>query len=679
MTDLSQWSLLRWIPLLPLAAAVIHGLCLGLWRRRLPPLATILISCGSVGLSFLLSFVALLELTNLPPETRRLHDDLFTWIGTGSFSAEAALLLDPLSAVMILVVSGVGFLIHIYSIGYMAGDEREDAGFQRYFAYLNLFTFSMLVLVLADNLLLMFLGWEGVGLCSYLLVGFWYSDDWNAYCGSKAFIVNRLGDFGFLIGIFLLFWSLADAGRAVIAFEDIRAAFPAIAEQTVMLPGFLSWLPGAPEWRLATLIGLCFFLGAAGKSAQIPLYVWLPDAMAGPTPVSALIHAATMVTAGVYMVCRMGFLYAAAPGAQAVIAWVGVATALFAALIALAQSDIKKVLAYSTVSQLGLMFLAVGCGAFSAAMFHVVTHAFFKALLFLGAGAVILALHHEQDSDRMGGLARFLPTTHWSFLIGVLAIVGFPFTAGFFSKDEILLSARLTHLPGATWLYALALLSTALTALYMFRLYYRVFWGDCRVPRDRQSAIREPGLVVLAPLLVLAFLSFFGGWLGPAAALNPFPVDEANSNSLANFLAPALPEGTPHDIEAAQERGLAAWAMLVTALGFLVADLLYRRSPEHPARLRAALPWLHRLLEGRFYVDEGIDRALVRPTIGLSDRVLFRWIDQGLIDRVAVEGLASALRGLTLDMLRFAQSGLAQGYLFAMLLGSLALLGLLAW
>jgi len=527
LSETTEYSLLRWIVLLPLLGALAHGVSLGLLRRRMSPAVTVAVSCGSVALSFFLTFLALLELINQQGKAPVLHDGLFTWIGTGQFSAEAALLFDPLSAVMALIITGVGLLIHIYSVGYMEDDPRDDGGFQRFFAYLNLFTFSMLVLVLADNLLLLFLGWEGVGLCSYLLIGFWYSDERHAYAGSKAFIVNRIGDFGFLVGTLLLFWALAEQGQAAIAFLDIQEAFPTIAEQRVRLPETLEAIFGLPNIALPTLIGLCFFLAAAGKSAQFPLYVWLPDAMSGPTPVSALIHAATMVTAGVYLMCRLSFLLVEADGAMQIIAWVGAFTALLGAIIAIAQSDIKKILAYSTVSQLGFMFLAIGCGAFSAAIFHVVTHAFFKALLFLAAGSVILALHHEQDTDRMGGLAQHLPFTHWSFLIGVLAITGFPFTSGFFSKDEILLSAHLARVAGHETLHLLALFTSFLTAFYMFRLYFKVFWGEAR--HDLNTTLYEPQLAVLGPVVILAFLAGVGGWLGPSAALNPFPVDAANS------------------------------------------------------------------------------------------------------------------------------------------------------
>lgn len=670
MAEAAENAWLRWIPLLPLLAAAVHGISLGLLRRPLPRRATIALSCGAPIASFVLSFAALISLVRAPLGERLFVDRLFTWIAAGDLEAEMSLALDPLAAVMILIVTGVGSLIHIYSIGYMDSDHREDRGFQRFFCYLNLFTFSMLVLVLGDNLVLMFLGWEGVGLCSYLLIGFWFAEDWNAYCGSKAFIVNRIGDFGFLLGIFLLFWALAGAGQAAISFRGMEAAFPAIAEQTLALPQWLWWLPGFPEWKLATLIGVCFFLGAAGKSAQLPLYTWLPDAMAGPTPVSALIHAATMVTAGVYMVCRLSFLYAAAPGASALIAWTGAITAIFAAAIAIAQTDIKKILAYSTVSQLGYMFMAAGCGAFGASMWHVATHAWFKALLFLGAGAVILALHHEQDTDDMGGLWKLLPRTRWVFLCGVLAIAGAPYTSGFFSKDEILLSAWLAHeVPGHNWLYAIGLATAGATAFYMFRLFFRVFMGERRTPAEKRWRVHEPGDLVFMPLAVLAGFSIGGGLLiGPSDAF----VGIAGANSFANFIAPVLVE-TPHAVRHSEERWLAALATLVAGAGAAAAWLLYVKRPGFPERIRAALGPLHRFFERKFYVDELYDRLFVRPTLALSDALLFRGVDVRLIDGVLVGGPARALRAFAEVALRRLQSGLAQGYLFAMLLGTLAI------
>jgi NADH-quinone oxidoreductase subunit L len=679
MVDATPSELIRWVPLLPLIGAVVHGVLLAFLRKPLSRVLTIALSCGSVIAAFVISLLLVNDLAKLPADARVMTDHLFTWIGTANFSADAAFLLDPLSAVMILVVSGVGSLIHIYSIGYMDDDHREDKGFARFFCYLNLFTFSMLMLVLADNLLLMFLGWEGVGLCSYLLIGFWYSDKWNAYCGSKAFIVNRIGDFGFLLGLFLLFWSLSDAGQAAIAFRDIQAAFPAIAEHTVTLPSWLAFLPGFPEWRLATLIGLCFFVGAAGKSAQLPLYVWLPDAMAGPTPVSALIHAATMVTAGVYMVSRMSFVYAEAPGASAFVAWTGAITALFAATIAIAQTDIKKVLAYSTVSQLGLMFLAAGCGAFGAAMFHVVTHAFFKALLFLAAGSVILAMHHEQDTDKMGGLRKLLPITHKVFLFGVLAIAGFPFMSGFFSKDEILLAAKLAHVPGHSALYAIALGTAGITAFYMSRLYFRIFLGESRASAQVRSHVHEPANSVTYPLIVLALLSIFGGlMLGPATALDPaiwwFQIlSPEQGNAFVRFLEPAL-SLAHHEVTMSEERMLAVRSVLVAGLGGLIAGVLYVWRPALPQQIRSALGPLHKLVEAKYYVDELYDRVLVRPLVWFSERVLHRLIDAGLIDGVLVNGSAATLRGVTSGVLKYAQSGFAQSYLGWMALGTAGLL-----
>jgi NADH-quinone oxidoreductase subunit L len=678
VTGAGETILLRWIVLLPLAAAAYHMLVLGVVRRPTDRWLVVLLSCGSVGLSFLLSCIAFGQLVQLPAESRLLVDNVYTWIGAGvgseAFSAEFGLHLDPLSSVMILIVTGVGSLIHVYSIGYMHEDHREDKGFQRFFCYLNLFMFSMLVLVLGDNVVLMFLGWEGVGLCSYLLIGFWYSDRFNAYCGSKAFIVNRIGDFGFLVGIFLLFAALAEAGSPAVAFRDIEASFGKIAELSVAVP---AWLPWGPEWRLTNLIGLCFFLGACGKSAQIPLYVWLPDAMAGPTPVSALIHAATMVTAGVYMVCRMSFLYAAAPEAAAVIAWTGAATAALAATIAIAQNDIKKVLAYSTVSQLGYMFLAAGCGAYSTALFHLGTHAFFKALLFLGSGAVILALHHEQDIRKMGGLARRIPQTHWVFLIGVLAIAGFPGFSGFFSKDEILVAAFTSELPGHVWLYRIGLATAGVTAFYMFRLHFVTFFGECRAPSEVRDQVQEPPAVILNPLWVLAFFSIVAGFVGlPQVWGDLLGVEQ--SNSLANFVAPALAKaGEAHHLEHSTEYLMALAAVGASALGAVLAWLLYVRMPHLPGRIAHSLRSVHALLLNKYYVDEAYDALVVRPLVRLSDRVLFRAVDAKLIDGVGVDGSARAVRGLAGGALKYAQSGLAQTYIFFMIVGAAALVGYL--
>jgi NADH-quinone oxidoreductase subunit L len=675
MVDAGESNLLLWIPLLPLAAATYHGVMIGLVRRATPPTLAAGISCGAVILSFVLSCIALGDLLGQPEGSLLLVDNVYTWIGAGigqtAFSAELAFRLDPLSAVMILVVTGVGSLIHIYSIGYMNDDHREDKGFQRFFCYLNLFTFSMLMLVLGDNLVLLFLGWEGVGLCSYLLIGFWYSDEWNAYCGSKAFIVNRIGDFGFLIGLFLLFGALAHAGTPAISFEGIEANFGNIVDMTVTLP---AWMPFGPEWRIVNLIGLCFFVGACGKSAQLPLYVWLPDAMAGPTPVSALIHAATMVTAGVYMVCRMSFLYAAAPEASAVIAWTGGITAIVAATIAITQTDIKKVLAYSTVSQLGYMFLAAGCGGYTAAVFHLGTHAFFKALLFLGAGAVIMAMHHEQDMRQMGGLWKRLRQTRWVFLIGVLAIAGVPGLSGFFSKDEILVSAYASHVPGHMWLYGIALLTAGITSFYMFRLFFMTFTGKCRAPAEHRDHIEDPDGFVVNPLWVLAFLSVVGGYVGlPQVWGDLFGVE--NSNSLANFLVTVLATGEAHNLDHSTEYWMATAAVGIATAGGLIAYLLYVRSPELPGKLAESFSGVYRTLLNKYYVDEIYDAVFVRPLVAISDRVLFRGVDAGLIDGVAINGSASAVRAAAANGLKYVHSGMTQSYVFLMIVGAIAVVG----
>lgn len=675
-------DLLRWIPALPLLAACIHGVMLGLLRKQAPRWFVIALSCGAVFGSFLISFYAvMMQLIPLEASKRLLIDEVFTWISAGDFQAKVAFQLDPLSAVMILVVTGVGTLIHIYSIGYMDDDHRDDRGFQRFFCYLNLFTFSMLMLVLADNLPLLFLGWEGVGLCSYLLIGFWYADRWNAYCGSKAFIVNRIGDFAFLLGFFFLFWALAGAGTPTASFRGIEQAFSAISSQTVHVPEWLATLSGVSDWRLATVIGLCFFVGACGKSAQLPLYVWLPDAMAGPTPVSALIHAATMVTAGVYLVCRMHFLYAEAIGASTVIAWVGGLTAIFAATIAVCQNDIKKVLAYSTVSQLGYMFMAAGCGAYTAAVFHLGTHAFFKALLFLGSGAVILAMHHEQDMRKMGGLSKKLPITHGLFLVGVLAIAGVPPFSGFFSKDEILLSVYTAHIAGHQYLYAIGLCTALLTAFYMMRLHALTFWGKSRVAHDLEHHIEEPADTVIYPLWILAGLAIIASIAGiPSAWAELLPFLDADtvahSNSLANFLSPLFGH---HEaaLTHSEERVLAGYAVLTAATGLFAGWWLYAKKPELAFVASRLLAPLHKLLENKYYVDEIYQTLFVNPMIWISERVFYRTLDAGLIDGLGVNGPAKLLRVVALRGLRRLQTGLVQSYILLIILGSCAIVAYL--
>ncbi|HEY1266411.1 MAG TPA: NADH-quinone oxidoreductase subunit L, partial [Candidatus Binatia bacterium] len=453
-------NLLRWIPLLPLVAAVLNIFFGGRWGKKF---AGVLASAAVLG-----SFLIALRVFMLLAPDALLRDTLYTWIESEPFKVQVSFQADALTAVMLLVITGIGFLIHLYSTGYMAHDEGEA----RFFAYLNLFVFFMSVLVLADNLLLFFVGWEGVGLCSFLLVGFWFEDPVNTTAGNKAFIVNRIGDFAFLLGMLLLFWEMNGLGVPSLDFAALKDAAARISPDTVVL------------------VTLLFFIGATGKSAQIPLYVWLPDAMAGPTPVSALIHAATMVTAGVYLTARLNFLFVLAPYTLSLIAIIGAATALFAGTIAVAQNDIKRVLAYSTVSQLGYMFLAAGVGAFSAAVFHLFTHAFFKACLFLGAGSVMHAMGGEQDMRKMGGLRRRLPVTYWTYLIAGLALAGIPPTAGFFSKDRILLEAY-TSPHGSIVLWLVGWITAGLTAFYMFRQFFLVFHGTSRAPESVQAHVHE--------------------------------------------------------------------------------------------------------------------------------------------------------------------------------------------
>src|SRR6185295_483546 len=456
-------------------------------QRRFGKRAVGAIAVGTVAVAFVVSVAAFFRLVGLPEERRLLLARLFPWIHLGSLQVDVAFQVDPLSAVMILIVTGIGGLIHLYATGYM----HDDPAFWRFFAYLNLFTFAMLTLVLGDSLLLMFVGWEGVGFCSWGLIGFWHKELANTTAGNKAFIVNRIGDFGFVLGMFLLFWSLDAKGHGTLVFRDLAA-------QAHLLEGATFW--GLP---IATLVTLFLFVGATGKSAQIPLYVWLPDAMAGPTPVSALIHAATMVTAGVYMIGRLNFLFAMAPETLAVVATIGAATALLAATIALAQNDIKKVLAYSTISQLGYMFVAMGVGAWAAGIFHLVTHAFFKACLFLGSGSVIHGMSGEQDMRKMGGLKDKMPVTALTMFVGCLAIAGVPFLSGFFSKDEILWSAfKIGEYGTAVWL--VGFLVAGMTAFYMFRLYYMTFAGTFRGTEEQAAHVHESPRSMTVPLMVLA-------------------------------------------------------------------------------------------------------------------------------------------------------------------------------
>ncbi len=667
---------LRWIALLPLVGAAINGLAGALVQRVAGKRAISAIACTPAVLSFALSVRAFLQLRALEPEARALVDRVLPWIQLGDLRVEIAFAVDPLSVVLALVVTGVGGLIHFYSIGYM----HEDRAYWRYFAYLNLFLFAMLTLVLGENLLLFFVGWEGVGLCSYALIGFWYSDLEKAAAGTKAFLVNRIGDFGFVLGILLLFWALAGAGHPTLSFGEI-------ARSAHLLAGKQLWGVDVP-----TLVALLFFIGATGKSAQIPLYVWLPDAMAGPTPVSALIHAATMVTAGVYMIARLNAIYSMAPFALGVVAAVGAATAVFAATIGLAQNDIKKVLAYSTVSQLGYMFLAMGVGAYAAGIFHLVTHAFFKACLFLGSGSVIHALGGEQDMRKMGGLRRHMPITFWTFLASTLAIAGIPPTAGFFSKDEILWRA-FSSPHGSSGLWLLGTIGAALTAFYMFRQVFLVFFGECRADPHVREHLHESPPIMTYPLIVLAALALAGGFVGVPGALG-------GSNALAEFLSPVLGGHGAHAAHAesrALEIGFMATSVAVAALGIGLAVLVYYRGVLRPEVFsEIAGGRLYRLVYHKYYVDEIYEATFVRGTLWLSrlcsafDRYVIdflvdgsarltaavSWL-HGLFDNYVIDGIVNRVADATIgfgNRFRRLQMGSINGYLYVAVIGVVAVM-----
>ncbi|MFQ5670553.1 MAG: NADH-quinone oxidoreductase subunit L [Acidobacteriota bacterium] len=680
-------SLLWVVPLLPLAGFLVNGL---LGRRFLPRKAVAAIACGTVLVSLVLSAGAVWELRHAGEITAaagaasglhvdaaipRVHQFQWNWIALDSLRVPWSYALDPLSAVMLLVVTGVGFLIHVYSIGYMAGED----GFARFFAYLNLFMAMMLVLVLADSFLVMFVGWEGVGLCSYLLIGFHYRDMFDAGrrmscadAGRKAFIVNRIGDYGFMLGMLLIFTTFA-----TVSFDGVFSRVGSLAET----PSGLG---------LLTAMALLLFVGAVGKSAQIPLYIWLPDAMAGPTPVSALIHAATMVTAGVYMVCRCAALFSASPVAMAVMAVIGTATALLAALIGCTQFDIKKVLAYSTVSQLGYMFLAAGVGAFSFAIFHVMTHAFFKALLFLGAGSVIHALGGRQDIRAMGALGRAIPWTFGTFLLAAAAIAGLPPAAGFFSKDAIL-AATFSEQPA---LWGVGVFTAGVTAFYIGRLVFLTFLSTDRVPAEARAHLHESPWSMRGPLVVLGILSVIGGWIGvPALLAGPFSgageilprylepvfrearVQGGGMGALGHSAARAAGEAALAHPSPAVEWGLMAVSVLLALSGLAVAYAFYRAGSDLPGRVAVRLGGFYRLARDRFRVDELYDRLLLRP-------YRFLCAASDAVDRMVVDLAVNAVAIVTEiagHVLKLFQTGVVRTYALSFFVGVLVLLTILVF
>ncbi|MFY9822866.1 MAG: NADH-quinone oxidoreductase subunit L [Thermoanaerobaculia bacterium] len=638
-------ELLWLIPILPLAGAAVNGL-LG---RRFPKALVTAVGVGAPLLSLLVALGCLWEYAqgSFPGDA---YEKVFYAWTAGDLSIPAAFLLDRLSAVMLFIVTFVGFLIHVYSAGYMAHEE----GYSRYFAYLNLFMAAMLMLVLGDNYLVMFVGWEGVGLCSYLLIGFYYDQPFPPYAGKKAFIVNRVGDFAFLLGMFALF-----ANFGTLNYHDLFtriSADPGLATGPVVM--------GLP---LASFVALCFFVGAMGKSAQIPLYIWLPDAMAGPTPVSALIHAATMVTAGVYMVVRSNVIYQLAPGVSAFVAVIGAATAIFAATIGIAQTDIKKVLAYSTVSQLGYMFLAAGLGAYSAALFHVMTHAFFKALLFLGSGSVIHAMGGEQDMTKMGGLKKTMPSTFRTYVIGALAIAGIPPLAGFFSKDEILHAAAAN---GQWVLWAVGLITAGLTAFYMFRSVYLTFYGEFRGTHEQQHHLHESPAVMTIPLWILAAGAVVAGFVGVPKVLGG--VDRFHRWLEPVLYHPTGLETAEHEMAAGLEWALILIAVAVAAAGVFAAWRTYggETGLAKGEAWAERLPVLHRVLVHKYYVDEIYDALIVKPLAGLS---WFFWkaVDTFLIDGTINAGAAAT--ELTGEFGRLTTTGNVRTYALYFFLGVILL------
>jgi NADH-quinone oxidoreductase subunit L len=637
------------IPLLPLLGSAINGLLGGKWPNKIVNYVAI----GSTGLSFACALEAVREFWQLAPDQIPVVRQFFTWITAGTFRAGFDLQVDQLTVVMLLVVTGVGWLIHIYSTGYMA----HESGYYRFFSYLNLFMFFMLILVLAANYVLLFVGWEGVGLCSYLLIGFYFLKKSASDAGKKAFIVNRIGDFGFMLGMFLLFKTFGTLD------------FVPLFAKAVPMPS-----DAMGQYGTLTVACLLLFVGATGKSAQLPLYVWLPDAMEGPTPVSALIHAATMVTAGVYVVARSHVLFMHSPSAMLIVAIVGCATAIFAATIGLVQTDIKKVLAYSTVSQLGYMFLACGVGAFSAGIFHLMTHAFFKALLFLAAGSVIHAMGGEQDMLKMGGLSKKIKWTYVTMLTATLAIAGFPPLAGFFSKDSILLNAYQSE-NGGRVLYAIGLLTALLTSFYMFRLIFLTFFGKERYD-EHHVHVHESPKSMLVPLMILAVLSIVGGWLAA-------PAFWGQPDYFAKFLEPVFAQGAGAESGAAEaaahalETPLAVVAVITALLGLSIAYWLYISKPQKPAELAKSFKGAYTTLFNKYYVDELYAATVVKPLLWLSTKVLWQTVDVQIIDG-AVNGVAHGALDVG-DNVRQAQSGNTRSYAVWVIIGAIVVIAIVFW
>lgn len=621
------------VPFLPLLGFLVNGL----GRRYLSKSLAGIIGSGSVLAAFVVSLLIFMDVLKQPEDWHGQVVTLFDFISAGSLHIPFAFQVDQLSALFLLIITGVGSLIHIYSTAYMHDETSE--GFARYFAYLNLFVFSMLILVLGANYVMMFIGWEGVGLCSYLLIGFWFKNISYGNAAKKAFIMNRIGDLGFLLGIFTM----------IVHFGTVT--FPDVADKAAAL---------GPNNNVIAIIAILLFVGAAGKSAQIPLYTWLPDAMAGPTPVSALIHAATMVTAGIYMIARSNMLYTLVPYVQTIVAVIGLATAVLAATIALKQDDIKKVLAYSTVSQLGYMFLALGVGAYTTAVFHVMTHAFFKALLFLGSGSVIHAMGGEQNIRKMGGLKKYMPVTHVTFLIGCLAIAGIPGFSGFFSKDEILAHTFVSN----KLMYGISLITALMTAFYMFRLYFITFCGKFRGTHEQEHHLHESPAAMTLPLIVLAILSVIGGYVG-------LPEVFGMGNKLEEYLHPVFTLSEPFAHVHEHLSHNTEWLLMALSSVLVIITIFFARSQfrnfEDTGIQRTGLA---KVLENKWYVDELYDAIIVKP-LGLLSKFFEDAIEKSGIDRL-VNGVGRAVHWGS-QQARLLQNGQVGFYIFAMVIGMVVL------
>ncbi len=677
------------IPLFPAAGFVINGL----FGKRFPKVVVNLVACGSVLVSFIFALAAVVQLIGLDEHSRSHTVTVFEWINAGfahtsagelvRFRIDWGFLLDPLSAIMVLVVTGIGFLIHVYSTGYMA---HED-GYYRFFAYLNLFMFSMLTLILGNSYLMLFVGWEGVGLCSYLLIGFFITKRSAGDAAKKAFVVNRIGDWGFSVGIMLIFFTFG-----TLEFAGVSEAVHAGVEAGRYQVGDTLFIG----------IAIALFIGATAKSAQIPLYVWLPDAMEGPTPVSALIHAATMVTAGVYMIARSNFIFQMAPQAMLVVAVVGALTAFMAASIALVQNDIKRVLAYSTVSQLGYMVLALGVGAYAAGIFHLMTHAFFKALLFLGSGSVIHAMHHEQDMRNMGALKNKIPVTFWTMAIGTLAIAGTPFLSGFFSKDEILWRTFVSAQGSIPWLYAIGVVVAGMTAFYMFRMLFMTFFGESRVDPEVETHIHESPKSMTVPLMILAAGSVVAGYLGVPAWMH-------GANRIEHFLEPVF-EPLPVPVESVVEvhtyshlfeGGMAAFSVGIAFIGFFVAYSMYYKKNDRAQQVAVQYKAAYQALLNKYYIDElydflfvnrakdagdglwEFDAKVVDGAVNGSARTTIKssvgsmWWDKWVVDGT-VRFIGGFVKTFSWPV-RLIETGYVQNYALVMMLGVLVFIGYVLW